>query len=1235
MSHLRNGQIRILLAVLLAAGAASIALYAQDSLGAITGTVKDASDASVQAATVKASNVATNLLVTETTDVKGSYLIPNLPVGVYKLTFTKDGFETETHTEVVVNGGRTTTVDGSLRVGAVATTVEVTAVAQMNQVDTTVGNVVDQLTIQNTPLGTGSFTQLAILTPGIHADFLGGGGANTGLGNQAIYANGQRATSNSFSLNGVGTDNLFNGNSTSQVGENRFILNTGENFGLGGSSQTSTSVYGAIGQSLPTPAPETIQEIAVNTSMYDASQGANSGAHISVITKSGGNDIHGELYEHFQNSDMNAAPFFYNANPAVPTKVPFLTRNAFGATFGGPVKKNKLFYFLAYQGVRIADGGSSTVGATVPITLTNDRSAAGIATAISTDPTINGGKAVNISASQVSPVALAILNAQLPNGQYLIPTPNITNLATAKQLGYDTLQVGPNTEAKVNQGSANVDYLASDKDRISGKYYIQNDPTATPFAAVTQALGFPQTLQAGSFVVSLDNTVILTPTLTWQQTVGFTRMQTYAGTTNGFTPGQFGINLPTETQFPEITISKADANSGLSSNKFTLGDNPSFGNAGMYQNQWQLSSTLRWVKGRHSLSFGGNVAPTQLNVVNNNTNSDIIAFSSFVNFVEGAVRTGTYSTAFVGSADRTYNSTTAGAYVNDNYKVRSNLTLTLGLRWDLDGALSERYGRLTGFNSNDYSYNAASDTITGSGLVIAGNNKTMATPGASNTLTNQRQWGFAPRIGVAWSPTKKLTVRTGYGIYYDRGELFSYFSAGAGGGFSGPFGVTLSPPFVSEATATSASTFANPFPAAGAVVPGSPAAFLAQLPNLSDTAKVVNPPGNLYGPFIFSGYDINNKLPYTENWTFDLQYQITNSWLLSVGYTGNHGQHEVVPVTFNEPLIATASNPVNGQTSSYGFQFTAPNTDSNPLEPLNTLEGGNTGVRVPYIGYSANSVLYKAEGVSNYNALQVQLRKRLSQGLVMTASYTWSHALDDQSGAGLFYTANDSLNLKSGYGSSDFDQTHVFLVNFNYAIPTVHSSKAVNALVNGWTIGSQIGAQSGQPYSVYDYSGSQASLYFSSEDEITNPIVPLAPGVSAKQAQLQGTTGVNAGKPVMNAADFMPQFLTPGTDGVPAGDTGESVFGNSGRNLFRGPFGVRFDTSLGKTFHISERFNLRFSADGFNLFNHPNFDTPNNDVSFYPNFGPPATIPPSGQLGIIQHTIGSPRFLQLNLHLTF
>jgi Carboxypeptidase regulatory-like domain len=1205
--------------------AVSIPAAAQSSLGSITGTVKDATGAAVPGAAVTAENTGTNLIVTAHSDGNGSYLIPNLPAGPYKVTFKKDGFDTETHTQVPVNGDRTTTVDSDLKVGQVSTAVEVTSVPLMNQVDTTNGYVVDQLTIENTPLGTGSFTQLAILAPGVHADFLGGGGSNAGLGNQAIYANGQRATSNSFQLNGINTNNLFNGNSTSQVGENRFILNTGENFGIGGSAQTSTSVYGAIGQALPTPAPETIQEIGVEAAMYGAEQGANSGAHISVITKSGTNGIHGEVYEHFQNSDMNAAPFFYNASPAVATKVPFLARNAFGATLGGPIKKNKLFYFVSYQGVRIADGQTSTVGSIVPITLTNDRSAAGIASTVFSD------YGTTITPSQINPVAMALLNAKEPNGSYLIPTPNITNAAIAKQVDYDALVQGPNVQAQVNQGSANIDYVVSDRDRLAVKYYIQNDPTSTPFGYGASSLGFPQTLQAASQVISLDNTVILTPGLTWQQRAGFTRMQAYASTTDGFTPSDFGINLPGGTNFPEITFKKSD---NALSGTFSFGANPSFGNAGMFQNQFEYATTLRWVKGRHSLSFGGNVEQAQLNVVNNNTNSDIVAFSSFVNFVEGTVRTGTYSTAFVGNASRYYRSNTIGGFVNDNYKVRSNLTITMGLRYDYDGPLSEKYGRLTGFNANDYAYNAVSDTITGSGLVVAGNNASFGTPGASNSLMNHTQGGLAPRLGVAWSPMKKLTVRAGAGIYYDRGELFTYLNAGAGGGFSGPFGVTLSPPFVGETAAGTGSTFANPFPGAGAVVPGSPAAFLAQLPNLKQTANDTNPPGNLYGPFIFSGYDINNKIPYTENWTVDLQYQLNNSWLVSAGYVGNHGNHLVVPVTFNEPSIATPQNPVNGQTSSYGFNYPS----GNALTPLETLEGGNTGVRVPFIGYSANSVLYKAVGISNYDALQLQIRKRLSFGLVMTGSYTWAHGLDDQSGSGLFYTGNDSMNLKTGYGSSDFDQTHVFLVNFTYAIPTVQqfrSNRGINTVLNGWTIGGQVVAQSGQPYSVYDYSGSVASLYFSSEDEITNPIVPLAPGVTAKQAQLQGTTGVNANKPVLNPAAFAPQFLTPGQDGVPAGDTGESVFGNSGRNLFRGPFGARVDMSVGKLFQINERLKVRFSAEAFNLFNHPNFDTPNNDVDFYPNFGPPATVPPTGSLGVIQHTIGSPRFLQLSAHFVF
>ncbi len=1122
---MRNLAVRLLLFSFITLALRMPAGFAQQTLGAITGTVKDQSGAGVPDATVKVHNTATNLELTARTQANGSYSVPNLPIGMYELTTTKQGFQTETHTQVLVNSDRTTTVDVNLQVGSVSTTVEVNSTPLMNQVDTTNGYVVDTLTIEQTPLGTGSFTQLAILAPGVHADFLAGAGSNAGLGNQAIFANGQRDTSNSFSMNGVNTNNLFNGNSTSQVGENRFVLNTGENFGSGGEIQTSTSVYGAIGQALPTPPVEAIQEISVNAAMYDASQGANSGAHIGVITKSGTNEMHGALYDKFQNSDMNAAPFFYNASPAITTKVPFLNRNQFGATLGGPIKKDKLFYFLSYQGIRIADASDATKDVTVPLGLTDDRSAQGIINAI------KNSFGTTISASQISPVAAGILSAKLPNGQYMIPSAQITNGAQATALGYDAVTEGPNAQSNVDQGIANVDYVVSDRDRLSVKYFVQNNPTTNPFGAVGTALGFPQQLSAGSQVASISNTVILTPTLTWEQRIGFTRLNAYAKTEQAFSPSTFGMSLLGSTAFPQISIATADPTVYAG---FEFGPSTSFGNAGMYQNQGDFATSLNWVKGKHTLSFGVNWNPTQLNIVNNNTSTDTLNFKNFTTFVEGAVRTGE---AFVGSADRTYLSNTVGAFVNDNFKVRSNLTITLGLRWDFDGPLSERYGRLTGFNSSLYSYNSSSDTITGSGLEFA--------TGSGDSLMKQRQWGFAPRVGIAWSPTSKITVRTGAGIYYDRGEFFAELSPSAGGGFNGPFGVTLAPPFVSPISAPRGANIASPFGTTAPAPPNpTPAAFLSLLPSLAQTESGSYPAGNLFGPFLFGGYDINNKLPYSENWTFDIQYQPSNSWLFSAGYVGNHDVHQVLPIPFNQPLIATPSNPVNGQTYSYGLNLI-------DTETVSTNEyAGNAPIRVPYPGYDMNSVLYKAEGIANYNALQLQARKRLSFGLQFTASYTWSHALDEQSGLGLFFTGNNPLYPKSNYASADFDQTHVFLVNYSYTIPSFTNSKALGALINGWTLGGQTVAQSGQPYSVYDYSGSIGSLYFGTDDEIGNPIVPLKPGVTAQQAQLQGTTGVNAGKPVLNVNSFSPQFLAPGQSGVPPCDASgcdpyESLYGNS------------------------------------------------------------------------------------------
>ncbi len=329
-------------------------LSAQQTLGGIAGTVTDATGSAVPGAAVDVRDIDTNLKVKTTASNNGTYEMLNLPVGNYSVSFSKDGFKTEAHTAIIVQGNRTTTVNGRLEIGTVATSVEVTSTPLLNATDTTSGYVLDSQAINNTPLGTGSFTQLAILSPGLSADFMSTSGSNAGFGNQAIWANGQRDSSNSFSINGVTADNVFNGKSTSQVESSRYTLNTGQTSAAGGDTQTNTSAYDSVGQGLATPPAETLQELRVNAAMYDASQGSKSGAHIEATTRSGTNQLHGGVYEYLQNTMFNAAEFFRNASTAISAhdKVSALHYNRPGATLGGPILKNKLFFFAAYQNIR-------------------------------------------------------------------------------------------------------------------------------------------------------------------------------------------------------------------------------------------------------------------------------------------------------------------------------------------------------------------------------------------------------------------------------------------------------------------------------------------------------------------------------------------------------------------------------------------------------------------------------------------------------------------------------------------------------------------------------------------------------------------------------------------------------------------------------------------------------------------------------------------------------------------
>jgi Carboxypeptidase regulatory-like domain len=1249
---------RILATILLLFGA-TLAARAQAVMGAINGTVSDTSGGVVPKVTVAAKNLATNLEVTAVTQNNGTYNIPNLPIGTYSVTFSKSGFKSEVHTDVVVLSDRAATVNATLQAGEVATRVTVSATPLLNQTDTTNGYVLSSSVIQSTPLGTGSFTQLATLSPGVSADLLAGSGTNTGLGNQNLWANGQRSDSNSFSLNGIDANNLYNGKSSSQVADTVFTINTGETFGAGGQVLTSTSIYNAIGQALPSPPTETLDEVRVNTSMYDASEGGRSGAQVAVITKSGTNDFHGQLYEYVQNTAFNANYFFFNANQL--DRQP-LHRNTFGGTLGGPIIHNKLFFFVSYQGVRVHDQGGSLSAVSLPPDLATapDRSAGSLAAVANAD------FGTSLGAGDINPVALTLMNQKAASGGFFVPTPGGTALTrfNAGLQGFDTLISGPASTFAADQVNANMDYVFGPKDRMAVKYYFQRDPTTNPFGQ-SEVSGFPHRLDAGSQIASIDNTTVVSPNATWEQRVGYIRETAQTHLSQSLTPSDVGINLFSLNRFPTILIVNADG----FFDPMVIGPTSNFAEAGIVQNVFDFNSGYTWLHGIHTVSFGFNFEPTQANLLSTDNQFATLVFNDFPSFLTGTLRSGLGNTQFLnGSSNRYYRAKELGLYVQDSLRIKSNLNVVLGLRWDWDGPLTEKYGLLANFYPQNYKYDLATDTVDNIGLVVAGNNRLFGTKGASDSTLTGRQWGIGPRIGIAWSPSfvKNFVVRAGFGMYYNRGEYFTYLgqsSASTLPGFSsnGPFSALNAPPFTLPIPATSSGTFQNPF---GTTPPGPPPTSLAGVAALvpcqglfnggtctSPQAPGATFPGLIQGgtPFLFGAYDPKNKLPYSENWTLDLQWQPLNTLLVDVGYVGNHGVHEVLPIPFNQPLIATPQNPVNGQIYSYGYDVPGV-----AAEQFNTSTGGNTDLRAPFLGYSANSMAYEAEGVSHYNALQANVTKRMGHGLSFTGSYTWSHCLDENSGTQLFYIGNNPRDPASAYGNCDFDRTHVFSGTYLYQLPDFVSSGRsgfLRQLANGWQMSGVTTLQSGFPYTVFDFSGGFGSIFYSINNFVTDPIVQVT---SASQATAQGTLGVNPSKPTLNVNAFTMSTIPPGQMGVPPCDTSttppscdtfETGFSTTGRNIFRGPFQANFDFAIAKNFKISERLNLRYDAQFFNIFNHPNFDIPNNDVAFNPFFSNPPTnvntfefgytVPPEGKLGILQHTIGSPRFIQMALHLQF
>ena len=557
-------------------------------------------------------------------------------------------------------------------------------------------------------------------------------------------------------------------------------------------------------------------------------------------------------------------------------------------------------------------------------------------------------------------------------------------------------------------------------------------------------------------------------------------------------------------------------------------------------------------------------------------------------------------------------------------------------------------------------------------------------------------------------------VRGGSGFYYDRGELFTYMSPGyaAGEVNGGPMGVLQTEPFVSQQHCPYSASYnaqnptymylyyipicggngisntvdnsqynlATPWGPTRSAPPSNPKAsdISNYLPNATEIIDGTVYSNNADQPYTLGVYNRTNKLPYSMNFTLNIQFQPRNDVMFEIGYVGNLGRHQVIPVPFNQAQIATQGNPTHPgglatQSFSYGYTVLDPNTylpecvnlDTNCTygSMLNNYEGGNVDLRVPYIGYSSESEAYTAAGISAYHALTSHLEKRLSHGLEAGVSYTFSHATDEQSGLGLFYNGNNPNNLRSGYGSADFDRTHVLNFTYGYTAPKFFAADTLaGKALNSWAIHGMAVIQSGQPYSVIDYSGAVGSIFYSTFDGIINPIVPLAPGCTRKNA-LTGKNGAfyntSTGEgAALKASCFDVPILQPGTMGVPAGDDFETNFVTGERNIFRQTWQRRADASLVKELTLHDQYTLRYSFDVYNVTNTTSFDIPQNNVNQNYAFnnvpvavGSTSAALPTGcgttnpqpgglyncpaGLGITKHTIGSPRQIQMALHLDF
>ncbi|HXM21645.1 MAG TPA: carboxypeptidase regulatory-like domain-containing protein [Terriglobales bacterium] len=1097
------------LAVLVLPLLLSFSARAAEVTATISGTVNDSTGAVVPKATVTLTNTGTNVSRTILTESSGSYLFTLVPIGSYRLTVEQTGFRKYIRDGIVLNVNQNAKLDIVLQVGAASQVVEVTGdVTQVDTVSATLGNVETERRILDLPLVERDAFQLGLLQAGVFPPDEDDGS------NNPFSVSGQRSESLTFLVNGADNNDFLGNNAVVD------------------------------------PNPDALGEFKILTNNYEAEYGRTAGGIVNQVIKSGTNNFHGDVFEFFRNDALNARNYF------LPAVTPF-KRNTFGGTLGGPIKKDKTFFFLAYQGVRRHEGEVAPILQVLSPAERNGDFSELLPSTQLVDP-ISGNPYPN-NQVPVNPVTAKYI------AKYL-PLPNLPN---------NNFVSSPVEVDREDQGIARIDHRIGQKDTIYGSYIIDDLAQNFPFQIINGASSGGNVPVGSGFTTFTRNQLgsiswlhNFSPTVINEFIFAVNRSATFQAVPHDNTP-------PSALGFTNV---KSDDPAGTAppimlTTSFNLGPNPQ-GPTKIHDVTFHWQDSVSVTRGRHNMKFGADIRRVRNNFDFDFDNNGVFDFGNNQNF------TGNPLADFVGGFFDNFSQFSRAVYGirttswhffgQDSWKVRNRLTLSYGLRYEYNTPLQDPHNEVQGFFPGQQSTRFPGAP---KGILYAGD------PGTPNPgLTFPDRNNFAPRFGFAWDMlgNAKLVMRGGFGIFYDIEDGALNLQFGGEAPFGSVVNITPSgyrkvkPGFDTISDPFKSFGLSNPFPTGGKL-------------------------GSTFGvPAVSFAYvvDPHFRTPYSQNVNYGFQYQITQDTMIEADYVGTFSRKSIATQDVNAPLPSIMMQQLANSGGINGGGFTNPDCArplagcANPTDP----NSSPTGALALYTDLSASS--------SSSNQFQLTVDKRFSLGFNIRGAYTLSKTLDNQSGFRYNNSVfTDPFNFAFDRGPANFDVRQRLVISGIWKLPLDRPFRNGNALLRklteGWEASGIASFQTGTPFTIYSNSNSsQENIFFDRADQIGPNHIFAARSLHS----FDPSTANCLGGPVTDGHFYFDPTAYD-CNNVPI-----FTFGNSPRNALRGPGRNNFDLTIGRIFKLTESKTIEFRSEFFNAFNHAQFFNPDH-FGFDNNFG--------------------------------